>query len=69
MSEEVEEFFEYDFSKPSKTDFTLTALNIPEPSWYRPPPPYWLYVSLASMALVIVGAVLIRYGKHLWRKG
>jgi len=49
--------------------FHLADFGIPEPSWYRPPPPYWLYVSLASMALVIVGAVLIRYGKQLWRKG
>jgi len=42
--------------------FYLSHYGIPEPSWYRPPPPYWLYVSLASMALVIVGAVLIRFG-------
>jgi len=53
----------------SPTRFSLSHYGIPEPSWYRPPPPYWLYVSLASMALVIVGAVLIRFGKHLWRKG
>jgi len=62
--------FAYDFSPDfTSKDFTLAAFNIPEPSWYRPPPPYWLYVSLGGMALVIVGAVLIRYGKHLWRKG
>jgi len=50
-------------------EFLNSSFGFPEPSWYRPPPPYWLYVSLGGMALVIVGAVLIRYGKQLWRKG
>ncbi len=54
---------------PEDSEFMLSAFGIPEPDWYRPPPPYWLYVSIAGMALLLIGALLIRYGKQLWRRG
>lgn len=49
----------------SPQDFTLSAFGLPEPDWYRPPTPWWMYTSLAGLAMVIVGAVLFRFGKKM----
>lgn len=49
-------------------DFTLTAFGIPEPDWYTPPRPWWLYSSLAGMGLLVAGALLLKYGKGVWNR-
>ncbi|HMO14810.1 MAG TPA: hypothetical protein PKD64_12815, partial [Pirellulaceae bacterium] len=42
--------FTYDISAPMKAaKFTVSQFGIPEPDWYRPPPPYWLYASIIGM--------------------
>ncbi len=53
----------------SEFDCTLSAYGLPEPDFYRHPPPYWLYVSIAAMIMVVTGALLLGYRRHLWRKG
>ncbi|HMO14719.1 MAG TPA: hypothetical protein PKD64_06575 [Pirellulaceae bacterium] len=61
---------DFKFLNSSDTkDCFLTFYGLPEPGWYRPPPPYWLYVSIAGMILLVIGALLLRYRKRLWRKG
>ena len=32
----------------SPEDFTLSAFGLPEPSWYRPPTPWWMYTAFAG---------------------
>ncbi len=60
----------YDFSSHiSLRNLTVSAFGFPEPEWYRPPPPYWFYVSITGMALLVIGALMIRYGKNLWGRG
>lgn len=55
-------------SKLSPSEFTLSAFGLPEPDWYIPPRPWWLYASLTGMALLLVGAVLLRCGKQMWNR-
>jgi hypothetical protein len=58
----------YQFQIPSQNEFTLSAFDLPEPDWYRPPPPYWLYVSIGAIVLVILGAISFRVGQNMVRK-
>jgi hypothetical protein len=46
----------------------LSNYGIVEPDWYRPPQPWWLYSSLIGMAVLIVGAIVLRYGKSRWNQ-
>lgn len=47
----------------SEVDFTLGAFDFPEPVLEEPP--YWLYSSLGGMVLVVIGAVLYKWGVGL----
>ena len=49
-------------------DFTLSAFGLPEPDWYKPPRPWWLYSSLTGMGLLVAGALFLRYGKGMWNR-
>jgi hypothetical protein len=49
--------------------FYLSGYGIPEPDWYKPPKPWWFYTSIVGMVLVVVGAVVLHFGKRLWREG
>lgn len=63
-------FTSIEFGKPiADRTFRISTYGLPEPGWYRPPPPYWLYVSIVGMILLVIGAMLLRYGKRLWRIG
>lgn len=48
----------------NEKDFTLSAFGFPEPT-LNEPPPYWLYLSLGGLVLVIVGGVLFKWGVGL----
>jgi hypothetical protein len=50
----------------SERDFTLSAFGFPEPTLDLPPP-YWLYSSLGGLVLVVIGAVLYKWGVGLRR--
>ena len=65
---ELDRVIEYD-EVFDTTQCFLSHYDLPEPDWYRPPPPYWLYASIIGMILLVIGALLLRYGKRLWRKG
>jgi len=49
----------------SPEQFTVSAFGLPEPDWYRPPTPWWLYSSITGLALIIIGATIFRFGKKL----
>ena len=46
----------------------LGYYGIAEPDWYQPPRPWWLYCSLIGMGLLVIGAIVLRYGKSLWNQ-
>jgi hypothetical protein len=59
----------YDFDPVDSSTFFLSSFGIPEPDWYTPPKPWWFYTSIVGMVLVVGGAVLVHFGKRLWRAG
>ncbi len=67
--ERIMEFDLENVGEDGPVGFFLSDFGLPEPDWYRPPPPYWLYVSITGMVLLVIGALLMRYGKSLWRRG
>lgn len=48
----------------TERDFTLSAFGFPEPTLEQPPP-YWLYSSLCGLVLLVIGAVLYKWGVGL----
>jgi len=52
----------------NRSDFTLTAFGLPEPDWYRPQRPWWFYLSVIGMTMVVGGAILFRYGNKVRRR-
>lgn len=48
-------------------DFTLTRYGFPEPDYYSPPQPWWLYTSIGGGLILILGAVLLSVGRRLRR--
>ena len=51
----------------TERDFTLSAFGFPEPA-LDGPPPYWLYSSLGGLVLLVIGAVLYKWGVGLRRR-
>ncbi len=51
----------------NKDQFFLSHYDLPEPDWYTPARPYWLYLSVAGMMLLVIGAIVVRFGKKRWR--
>ncbi len=48
-------------------DFTLTHYGFPEPDFYKPPRPWWMYVSITGMIIMVIGAVVLHFGRRMRR--
>jgi len=59
--------FDFDSSTNSQ-EFFLSHYGLPEPDWYERPTPLWMYVSIAGMGFVLVGATVLYLGKKIARR-
>ena len=55
------------FESLDREQFHLSHYGIPEPDWYAHPRPWWLYVSVFGVFFVVAGALILRFGKSIWR--
>jgi hypothetical protein len=53
---------------PRVTEFYLTHYGLPEPDFYTPPWPWWLYASASGVGLVLIGVLLLQLGRRLRRR-
>lgn len=60
------EFEFWESPKPSPEEFRLPYYGLPEPAGLRKPRPWWLYISLMGLALVVIGLSLAAYLR--WRR-
>jgi len=51
----------------NRDDFTLTRYGFPEPDYYSPPRPWWMYVSITGGVIVVLGALLVTVGRR-WQQ-
>jgi len=50
---------------PRATEFYLTHYGLPEPDFYTPPWPWWLYASAVGVGLVFIGVLVLQLGRRL----
>ncbi len=62
--------YEWAFGQHSQNSdtFYLTHYGFPEPDFYTPPWPWWLYASAAGVGLVLIGVLLVQLGRRLRRR-
>jgi hypothetical protein len=64
--------YEYDFGRvherPISTVFFLSHYGLPEPDFYTPPRPWWLYTSAVGVGLVLIGVLVLQLGRRLRRR-
>ncbi len=64
--------YEFDFARihevPDREVFFLSHYGLPEPDFYTPPWPWWLYASAAGVGLVLIGVLLLQLGSRLRRR-
>jgi hypothetical protein len=53
---------------PRATEFYLTHYGLPEPDFYSPPWPWWLYASAVGVGLVLIGVLVLQLGRRLRRR-
>lgn len=53
-------------SRPlSTSEFLLTNYGFPEPGFYNPPRPWWIYFSVTGMIIVAIGAIVLHFGRRM----
>lgn len=61
--------YTFDYSmidtKPQSTEFFLSHYGLPEPDYYTPPRPWWLYVSVVGIGMLLFGVLVVRFGRKL----
>lgn len=62
--------YEWAFGQHSqiRDTFYLTHYGFPEPDFYSPPWPWWLYASAVGVGLVLIGVLLLQLGRRLRRR-
>lgn len=62
---------EFDFTRvhetPDQQAFFLSHYGLPEPGFYTPPWPWWLYSSVVGACVLLLGTVLLSVGRRLRR--
>jgi hypothetical protein len=66
----ISNHYEWAFDQHSQnTDtFYLTHYGLPEPDFYSPPWPWWLYASAAGVGLVLIGVLLVQLRRRFRRR-